>query len=96
MDYQEAIKRIEDHMRVHRLREPQAHYINKAFDLAITAMKIQIPQRVVITDWSPSQCPKCDYELSEFQGDGYYSHPDFLKMCPECGQKIFWDRDDRR
>ena len=38
MDNKEAIYRIQDHMRVHRLYEPNAFLINEALNLAIKAL----------------------------------------------------------
>ena len=35
----EAIKRIQDHMEIHRLKEQRAIYLTDAFDMAITALK---------------------------------------------------------
>lgn len=39
MEKEEAIRRIRDHMKIHRLYEPQAVYINEAFELAIKALE---------------------------------------------------------
>lgn len=55
------------------------------------AVEKQKPKIIRIKNWSPSNCPTCDYELSTHIEDGYYKHPIFLKMCPECGQAIQWD-----
>jgi len=58
--------------------------------VCLKAIKFQIPQEIKIEKWSPTYCPNCKEELSQSEGDGYYSHPKFLEMCPHCGQKIFW------
>lgn len=55
----------------------------------------ETPQLVKQASWSPDTCPNCDHELSESLGDGYYSHPTFLTRCPECGQKLFWNAEDK-
>lgn len=55
------------------------------------AVEKQKPKIIRIKNWSPSNCPTCDYELSTYIEDGYYKHPIFLKRCPECGQTIQWD-----
>ena len=39
MTENESIKRIQDHVEIHRLKEPHAIYLTDAFDMAITAIK---------------------------------------------------------
>lgn len=39
MTENEAIKRIQVHMEIHRLKEQRAIYLTDAFDMAITALK---------------------------------------------------------
>lgn len=50
------------------------------------------PKQVIIKQWSPAYCPTCNKELSTSEGDGYYSHPDFLERCPnmDCCQRLKW------
>lgn len=62
----------------------------KHYDLAIEALKKQIPTRPIIKSWCPAYCPSCHAELSENKGDGYYKHYTNLKVC-DCGQKLKWD-----
>ena len=54
------------------------------------AVEKQKPKKIIIRDWNPTECPTCGHELSTSLGDGYYKHPTFLKMCPNCGQMIRW------
>lgn len=44
MDNKEAIYRIQDYMRVHRLYEPNAVWINEALNLAIKALHEREPE----------------------------------------------------
>lgn len=57
----------------------------------MSALEMQISKLVEIKEWCPADCPHCKYELSEHHGDGYYTYPTHLDMCPMCGQKIRWD-----
>lgn len=57
----------------------------------MSALEMQIPKTVKIEEWCPVDCPNCNCELSEHHGDGYYTYPTHLDMCPECGQKIKWE-----
>ena len=41
MTTDEAIKRIEEHKRIHHMEEPQAVFISEALDMAIDALKRQ-------------------------------------------------------
>ncbi len=56
------------------------------------AIERQEPKKVIIKPWSPAVCPRCGKELSEYMGDGYYSHPTFLERCPDpnCAQRLEW------
>lgn len=92
MEIKEAIRRIEEHKRVHFSREPRAVLITEALDLAIEALQRQIPRKVVVEKWSPSRCPACGTCLSDHVDDGYYKHLTHLKVCPnaECCQRLEW------
>ena len=61
----------------------------KANEMAIQALKKQIPKKVKIEQWIYTKCD-CGYEFSRHHGDGYYSIPleNKTKYCPNCGQKI--------
>lgn len=51
MDHSEAIRRIEDHMRIHALKEPRAILINEALDQAIKALIENAGLRLLL-DWA--------------------------------------------
>lgn len=38
MSNSDAVRRIKDHMEVHKLNEPHAFYINQAFEMAMNAL----------------------------------------------------------
>ena len=87
MTYEEAIRRIETHNKIHFAKEfPRAIKITEALDMAIEALEKQIPKKPV---W-------------ECLGDSL-SNADIITMCPccyksieegehhcECGQAIDW------
>lgn len=60
----------------------------EAFDMAVEALKKQIPMKVRVTT-STKRCSVCNRQLS---GKGNL-HPE-RKYCVKCGQKICWDNDD--
>lgn len=63
-----------------------------SLDMAIEDMQKQIPKKVEIPKWASAICPSCGIELSTHEGDGYYAHPIFLKVCPneDCCQRLDW------
>ena len=65
---------------------------DEAIAVALDAMKRHIQKVVIMKEWSPSRCPRCEKELSESLGDGYYKHMVYLERCPdpECGQRLKW------
>ena len=58
-------------------------------NLAIQALRKQIPTKPIVKSYSPALCPCCKTELSESVGDGYYKHLASKKVC-DCGQKLDW------
>lgn len=60
----------------------------EAFDMAVEALKKQIPMKVRVTT-STKRCSVCNRQLS---GKGNL-HPK-RNYCVKCGQKICWDNDD--
>lgn len=97
MEVKEAIKRIEDHKRIHFSKEyPRAIKITEALNMAIEALEKQIsmkPKYSVYGDRGDGEiipfkakCPACDYEF-EF---GYWNDEDNHHCV--CGQKIDWSK----
>ena len=60
----------------------------ESFDMAIEALRKQIPMKVRVTT-STKRCSVCNRQLS---GKGNL-HPK-RNYCVKCGQKICWDNDD--
>lgn len=91
MDNVEAIKRIEDHMRVHKIGEYPHIYLKEALDMAIEALEKQIPKEPIIweekyyfpstpnDDWG-YECPCC--------GSRNIDYPEHHCIC---GQTLYWD-----
>ena len=87
MDNREAIRRIEDHMRIHELNEPRAVLVNVALDKAIQALRDQRPEgtwtKTGQSFVNPNKfrnfcCSNCLCELDEH----IRIEPNF---CPNCG-----------
>ena len=65
--------------------------INEAFDMAISALEKQIPNKLIAEGdgyadgsmvYDSFYCPSCDHRLEEDEVEDY---------CPNCGQKICWE-----
>ena len=91
MNHTEAIKRIEDHMRVHKIGDYPHIYLKTALDMALEALDKQIPQQPDLEGdgywdgelvYDTGYCPRCrqDYEIE-------YHTP---KFCENCGQALDW------
>lgn len=91
MDSAEAIRRIEDHMRVHKIGEYPHIYLKEALDMAIEALEKQTPKEPVIWEekyyFSPTpnddwgyECPCC--------GSRNIDYPEHHCIC---GQTLYWD-----
>lgn len=65
-------------------------------ELAIEALKKQIPKKPIIKDWDYARCPACGAGLSEHLGDGYYKHYTHWEYChnPECLQRLDWESEE--
>ena len=51
------------------------------------------PKKVIIEKWSPSECPTCHKDFSDYEpcDDGYYDRAYGLVRCPYCGQLLTWE-----
>jgi hypothetical protein len=93
MDAKEAIKRIEDHNRVHFAKEyPRAILITEALNMAVEALKKQNPMEhhhTVVCECSGGEkirtsiCPSC-------LGCIMTVEEEFPRFCAWCGQAINW------
>ena len=68
--------------------------IKTANNMAISALSLQVPVKVIIRDWNPAKCPTCGEKLGEDLGDGYYKNYTSQKRCFACAQVLDWG-DDR-
>ena len=88
MTPQEAIKRIEDHNRIHSKRERFAIHITEALHMAVDALKKQTPQKANYESMADRGCPNCDaYIPFDALNDRIEDAP---KFCRECGQALDW------
>ena len=91
MDNKEAIRRIQDHIQLHKIGEWPHIYLREALDMAIKALEKQIPVRPSVwenryyasptpnDDWG-YECPCC--------GNEDIDYPE--RHC-ECGQALDWE-----
>lgn len=86
MNYKEAIEILISHY-----PSGDRDELKEAYNLAILALQKQIPTSPIKNEWSPSECPSCGSELSDFIGDGLYKDRITLKTC-ECGQYLNWKK----
>lgn len=85
MTTQEAIKRIKEHCRVHRLKEKgKCPLITKALEMAIQALEYRTPKKPIIGDTFSEKFQKAIVKTG--------SHPNIAKCqsykCPVCHQGI--------
>lgn len=93
MEVKEAIRRIEEHNRIHFAKEyPWAIKITEALDIAIDVLQKQIPMEhhhTIVRECSGGEkirtsiCPNC-------LGCIMTVEEEFPKFCAWCGQAIDW------
>lgn len=90
MTAKEAIRRIEEHNKVHRLAERNAILITEALNMAIAALEKQIPKEpsdIICLESSNLEVGRCD-----ICGRAVDHH---MQYCDKCGQALNWsDSDD--
>lgn len=86
MTTQEAIKTLRE-----LRRETNDSWYEEVYEKAISALKKQIPKRVIAEGdayadgamvYDTFYCPACDHCMEEDELQDY---------CPNCGQKIYWE-----
>lgn len=97
MDWEESIRRIEDHMRVHRIGLYPHIHLGEALYEAIVALKKQIPMEhhhTIVNEIRNGEkargsvCPNC-------LGWIITAPEDFPRFCTWCGQAIDWSDMDK-
>lgn len=91
MTREEAIKRIEDHMRAHRIGEYPHLLLKDAINMAITALRTQ---QTTLDRSRWEGCDRCRPELYKhvgFNAEGMYfqariPETDKFRYCPICGK----------
>ena len=92
MTEKEAIKRIQDHMQVHKIGDYPHIYLREALDMAIEALEKQIPMEhhhTIVGECSGGEkvrtsiCPNC-------LGCIMTVEEEFPRFCAWCGQAIEW------
>ena len=97
MEVKEAIRRIEEHNRIHFAKEyPRAIKITDALIMAVEALKKQVPMKpkkltyklLLDAGWV-YECPTCGCAC----GENKY-HPEVTQddiYCTQCGQRLDWE-----
>lgn len=100
MTNQEAIKRIKEHIAIHKYRESHAIHIVEALEMAISALEKQIPVKPIRIDKNKEFdgnwikiCPSCKSVLIERITTNEESCPRVYNYTPhcKCGQAIDWE-----
>ena len=87
MTPQEAIRRIEEHNRIHAVKEyPFAIKITEALDIAVKALEKQIPKNP-IGKHTNYKCPICNRRVRSGKGSSSFGVDYF---CQRCGQALDW------
>jgi hypothetical protein len=88
MTKEEAIKRIKDHIQVHKIGDYPHIYLRESLDMAIEALEKQIPKQPIEDGYydEPCVCPNCGSTvINEADNDYNFDH------CYYCGQALCWD-----
>lgn len=94
MTYEEAIRRLKDHFRIHDDGRPTP-YLDEAVAMAYAAMEKQIPKKLIYSDFDDNgfdeiiphraECPACGESVEFGKWNDEESH-----HC-ECGQALSWE-----
>ena len=80
----EAIRRLEDHLEVHRRREPRSIYISEALEMAMKSLEGG-PTAHWINYKDEHQCSNCrEFVIAEPNA----WEDDMFEYCPHCGAKM--------
>lgn len=91
MTPQEAIQRIEQHNEHHSKKEQFAIHITEALNMAVKALKKQIPKKPRVDDENWLCCPNCNETFAMF--DMLHRR---LLCCGCCGQKLDFSEVDAK
>lgn len=88
---EEAIREIKNMAKFNYTLAPK-----EVFDMVIKALERNTPMKVNVEKWIYTECPSgCGYELSTHHGDGYYSIDNKPEFCPNCGQALLWESEEK-
>ena len=102
MDTKEAIKRIDEHNRIHFAKEfPRAILITEALDMAAEALERQTPKKVKkkysgvtihpCLDYNYTyRCPNCNHLVRKYE-EGWAYPQTRNNYCNVCGQALDWE-----
>lgn len=92
MTNEEAIKRIVEHMAIHKMNEPRAINISTALQMAIYSLEKQIPKKSKCYEDKFIHCPSCGIGFG-YKWECYPTKVNdysYIQYCYGCGQRIDW------
>lgn len=97
MNVREAIIRIEEHNRIHSVKEyPFAIKITEALNMAVEALEKQVPKKptklvskLLIEEGWTYKCPTCGCACGENKYHLEVTQDEFY--CTQCGQALDWE-----
>ena len=96
MTPQEAIRRIEEHNRIHFATEGgRCLLITEALKMAVAALERQTPKKVTHEATLPhcSTCPTCNTVVDRFEKWGESTVRITYNHCQICGQALDWEEE---
>ena len=70
--------------------EPQINQVGfEALEVAIDALKKQIPMKPIGEHYAQMRCPSCNHRIPSGQGSSSRRRDNW---CNYCGQKILWEQ----
>lgn len=66
---------------------------NEALEMALSALKKQVPMKAVGTHYAHMRCPNCNHRIPSGGGSSSRRRDNW---CNYCGQKIDWSKENER
>lgn len=66
---------------------------NEALEMALFALKKQVPMKAVGTHYAHMRCPNCNHRIPSGGGSSSRRRDNW---CNYCGQKIDWSKENER
>lgn len=87
----EAINLLDELKTIYDSMFQYSTFYMKALDMAIDALKKQVPTKPVGEHYAHMRCPSCNHRIRSGMGSSSRRRDNW---CNYCGQKILWRGDD--